>query len=189
MTAVIEPKGLDITDGMRRRRMHREFEDRPVPSEVLDKMAWAASRAQQARSGVRTIVVVDDPVLMGTARHVLPGFMTNAPAMLVLCSDLSEATERMGSRGIEHSTRLDAGAACSYLSLMAPALGLGICTITSWTDAAVRSLLGLPEHLRPDVTVAIGYVPPSPPKPLTGFKTSFYYNGFGEEFTKGTDRA
>jgi nitroreductase len=185
---VVEPKKLDVSDGMRRRRMHRVFEERPVPADVLDKMAWAAARAQQARPGVRTIVVVDDPVLMGTARHVLPGFMNNAPAMLVLCSDLLQARETGGSRS-EHTTRLDAGAACSYLSLMAQTLGLGICTITSWTDAAIRSLLGLPAHIRPDVTVAIGYVPASPPKPLKGFKNSFYYNGFGEAFTKGSSNA
>lgn len=186
---MIETQKLDISDGMRRRRMHREFDDRPVSPEALEKMAWAAARAQQARPGVRTIVIVDDPVLMTTARHVLPGFMTNAPAMMVLCSDVREAEQRMGPRGVDHATRLDAGAACAYLSLMAQALGLGICTITSWTDAAVRALLNLPAHVRPDVTVAIGYVPASPPKPLRGFKTSLYHNGYGADFTNGAGHA
>ncbi len=183
MTAAVT-QSLEVADGMRRRRMHREFEDRPVPPEVLERMVWAASRAQQARSGVRNIVVVDDPNLMTTARQVLPGFINNAPAMLVLCTDLNRAMQVMGRRGVEHATRLDAGAACANLALMAQTLGLGICTITSWTDPAVQALLDLPAHIRPDVTVAIGYVPASTAPAARGFKTTFHHNRFGAEFTR-----
>jgi nitroreductase len=183
---VTAAKSLDVSDGMRRRRMHREFEDRPVPREVLERMVWAATRAQQARSGVRNVVVVDDPNLMTVARQVLPGFITNAPAMLVLCTDLIRTEEVMGRRGIDHATRLDAGAACANLSLMAQTLGLGICTITSWSEPAVQALLDLPRHIRPDVTVAVGYVPPSPAPAAHGFKTTFHHNRFGTEFVSGS---
>jgi nitroreductase len=183
---MIEPRNLDVSDGMRRRRMHREFEDRPVPREVLERMVWAAARAQQARSGVRCIVLVDDPVLMETSRHVLPGFQNNAPAMIVLCTDMARAMETAGARG-DHTTRLDSGAACANLSLMAQTLGLGICTITSWSDSAVRMLFGLPDHVRPDVTVAIGYVSPNAQKAPRGFHTSFYHNRFGTVLEKEKD--
>jgi nitroreductase len=169
---------LDVVTAMRRRRMHRQFEDRPVPREVLERLAWGAARAQQARSGVRQLVVVDDPHLIATARQVLPGFVNNAPAMIVHCTDLVLAEQVLGRRGVDHATRLDAGAACANLALLAPALGLGICTVTSWTDAAVRALLDLPAHIRPDVTVAVGYVPPQPPSPARGFKTVLHHNRF-----------
>lgn len=181
---MIEPRSVDVSDGMRRRRMYREFDDRPVPSEVLERMVWAAARAQQARSGVRCIILVDDPVLLETARHVLPGYQTNAPAMLVLCTDTARAAEVTGARGVDHTTRLDSGAACANLSLMAQTLGLGICTITSWPDSAARTLFGLPDHIRPDVTVAIGYVSPKAQKAPRGFLTSFYHNRFGTVLEK-----
>ena len=176
---------LDIKDAMRRRRMYREFEDRPVPRELLERMVWAATRAQQARSGVRNIVVVDDPHLMTTARQVLPGFLNNAPAMLVHCTDTVRAREVMGRRGVESATWLDAGAACAHLALMAQSLGLGTCTITSWSAPAVQALLDLPEHIRPDVTVAVGFVPPAPSPPARGFKTSWHHNRFGSNFGSG----
>lgn len=163
---------------MRRRRMHRQFDERQVPSDVLDKMAWAAARAQQARSGVRHIVVVDDPAVLAAARQVLPGFINNAPAMLVLCTDVRRATEVLGTRGVEVATRFDAGAACAHLALMGQSLGLGVCTVTSWTEAAVQALLDLPEHVRPDVTVAVGYVAPAPPPAARGFRTSYHHNRF-----------
>jgi len=176
---------LDIKDAMRRRRMYREFEDRPVPRELLERMVWAATRAQQARSGVRNIVVVDDPHLMTTARQVLPGFLNNAPAMLVHCTDTVRAREVMGRRGVESATWLDAGAACAHLALMAQSLGLGTCTITSWSAPAVQALLDLPEHIRPDVTVAVGFVPPAPSPAARGFKTSWHHNRFGSNFGSG----
>ena len=176
---------VDLVEAMRRRRMYREFEDRPVPRELLEQMVWAATRAQQARSGVRHIVVVDDPALMATARQVLPGFLNNAPAMLVHCTDTARAREVMGRRGVESATWIDAGAACAHLALMAQTLGLGTCTITSWAQPAAQALLGLPDHVRADVTIAVGYVPLTPSPPAKGFRTSWHDNGFGTPFGAG----
>ncbi|WP_181019569.1 nitroreductase family protein [Nonomuraea typhae] len=183
---MIDAKPLDVADGIRRRRMHRTFTDRPVPREVLGRMAWAAARAQQARSGVRHVVVADDPALLATARQVLPGFLNNAPAMLVLCTDLGEAGTSGGPRLAEHVSRLDSGAACAHLALMAQTLGLGVCTVTSWADEAVRALLGLPGHIRPDVTVAVGYVTKETASPAArGFTSGLHHNAFGAAFADG----
>lgn len=173
---------IDVTTAMRRRRMHREFEDRPVPREVLEQLAWAATRAQQARSGVRHLVVVDDPVRMDLARRVLPGFINNAPAMVVHCTDTARADDVLGRRGVEAATWIDAGAACAHLALMAQPLGLGVCTVTSWSEEAVRTLLGLPGHIRPDVTVAVGYVVPRPRPAASGFRTTWHHNAYGVDF-------
>ncbi|WUI02622.1 nitroreductase family protein [Spirillospora sp. NBC_00431] len=177
---VIRP--LDVVDGIRRRRMHRTFEDRPVPRDLLAELAWAAGRAQQARSGVRNIVIVDDPRLMTAARQVLPGFLNNAPAMLVHCTDLAVAQDVAGPRGCELTTRLDAGAACAHLALMAQTMGLGVCTVTSWHDSAVSALLDLPAHVRPDATVAVGYVRPGREPAATGFATFVHHNRFGTDW-------
>lgn len=174
----------DITAAMRRRRMHREFEDRPVAREALEQMAWAATRAQQARSGVRHLVLVDDPVRMALARKVLPGFINNAPAMIVHCTDTIRAEEVLGRRGVDAATWIDAGAACAHLALMGQTFGLGVCTVTSWSDQAVRSLLHLPDHIRPDVTVAVGYVVPQPRPAAKGFRTSWHHNSFGTAFQR-----
>ncbi|AYY11425.1 nitroreductase family protein [Actinobacteria bacterium YIM 96077] len=170
----------DIATLMRRRRMHREFDERPVPRDALETMAWAATRAQQARSGVRHIVVVDDPAVMTAARQVLPGFINNAPAMIVHCTDVIRAAQVLGPRGVEVTSRLDAGAACAHLALMGQTLGLGVCTVTSWTESAVQALLELPEHIRPDVTVAVGYVSTSPAPPARGFQTHYHHNRFAD---------
>lgn len=151
------PHAVDVLDAIRRRRFYRAFEDRPVPPDVLDQLAWAAGRAQQARAGVRHLVIVDDPALMETARDVLPGFVNNSPAMIVICTDTERVRQALGRRGVDHNSRLDSGAAAAHVALAARVFSLGACTVTSWHESAVRALLDLPDHIRPDVTVAIGY--------------------------------
>jgi nitroreductase len=176
----------DVVTAMHRRRMHREFEEKAVPREVLERLAWSATRAQQARSGVRNLVIVDDPRVMGAARKVLPGFINNAPAMIVHCTDTTRAEHVLGKRGVEAATWIDAGAACAHLALMGQTLGVGVCTVTSWSDQAVRTLLGLPDNIRPDVTVAVGYVVERPRPAARGFKTNWHANRFGTEFPRET---
>jgi nitroreductase len=149
---------MELDIAMRKRRMFREFDGEPVSREDVHRLLWAAGRAQQGRPGVRHMIVVDDPALLKTAKEVLPGFafIVDAPLIIVLCSDLSEPSIAAPA-GREHTTRIDAGAACAHLGLMARQLGLGLCTVTSWSDAVVRELFSIPAHLRPDVTVAVGH--------------------------------
>lgn len=182
---------LELNVAIRKRRMHREFEDRPVAPADVATLLWAAGRAQQARPGVRHIIVVDDPRLMRSARTVLPGFAhTNAPMMLVLCSDLSNpfidcAVAR------DRSTWLDAGAACAHLGLVAQELGLGTCTIAGWTASAVRALFDIPEHLRPDVTVAVGHPVRAATSRAVGgakYRPGIHHNAFGSPFDQELPR-
>jgi nitroreductase len=177
---------MELDVAIRKRRMFREFDGEPVAREQVHKLLWAAGRAQQGRPGVRHMIVVDDPVLLKTAKEVLPGFafISNAPLVIVLCSDLSvSATD--GPAGREHATRLDAGAACAHLGLMARQLDLGLCTVTSWSDAVVRELFSIPETLRPDVTVAIGHPVANPAmKAARGpqFLPDIHCNDFGTPY-------
>jgi nitroreductase len=178
---------IDLETAIRKRRMHRDFEDRAVDPDDLEKMLWAVSRAQQSRPGLRHVVVVDDLGLLRTARQVLPGFATiDAPAMLVLCSDLSLPAAQCPA-GRNHVTKIDAGAACAHLGLIAHQLGMGVCTVTSWSFVAVQELLGLPTHLRPEVTVAIGYPRPvQVSRAVKGhkFKPPIHHNEFGVTYQR-----
>lgn len=175
---------VDVVDALRRRRMHRDFDGRPVPRAVLAYLAWAAGRAQTARPNARVLVVVDDANLMRTARDVLPGFTSNAPAMLVIATNLDGMERSIGRRGPLHTSRLDSGAAAACVALAAQGVGVGVCTVTSWSDTAVRALFDLPAHVRPDVTVALGYPSGTPsPAPRGGHDPAVYFNSFGQELT------
>ena len=155
------------------------FTSDPLDDETLESLVYAAGRAQVARPGIRHLIVVTDPRLVRTVRQACPGFVNNAQAIIVICSDLNEAEEVMGPRGVEVVTRLDAGAVAGYLTIAAPALGVGVCKVTSWTEEVVQAIFGLPQHIRPEVLVAVGRPVASPPRAPTGFLPTVHHNGFG----------
>ncbi len=159
--------------------MHRAFTPDPVDSGDLNSLVYAAGRAQAVRADIRHLVVVDDFRIVRTIRQSCPGFISNAPALIAVCSDLERAKALVGSRGVEVVARLDAGAAAGYIALAALRLGLGVCTVTSWSEVAVQAVLGLPSHIRPEVLVAVGHPIPNPPRAIRRFEPIVHENRFG----------
>ena len=158
------PESFDLFLALRKRRMHREFGPDSVDDALLERLVYAAGRAPSARAGLRHLVVVTDPRLVRTLRQVCPGFLNNAPAAIAVCTDVALAEVVLGPVGAVQATLLDSGAAVGFLSLAAPALGLGICLTTSWSAEVVQEVLGLPPHIRPDALVAVGR-PVASPRP------------------------
>lgn len=170
-----------VFEAMRLRRMHRVFTSEPPSADVLDRLVYAAGRAQVARPGIRHLIVVTDPRLLRTVRNACPGFVNNAPAVIVICSDLKKAAEVMGPRGVEVVTRLDSGAAAGYITIAAPTLGIGVCKVTSWTEEVVQAIFGLPDHIRPEVLMAIGTPVANHPKPVKGFHPTVHHDRYGQD--------
>lgn len=173
-----EREAFDVFLAMRRRRMHRNFLPDAVDDEALERLVYAAGRASSARAGIRHLIVVTDPRLMRTVRQVCPGFLNDAPAMIAICTDTIRADELLGPSA-DKATVLDSGGAAAYVSVAAPALGLGICFVTSWPVEVVQGVLALPPHVRPDVLVAVGHPVPSPVKAPGRFRPIVHRERFG----------
>jgi nitroreductase len=161
--------------------MHRAFTDEPVDDGVLDRLAWAAGRAPMGGAElVRRIIVVSDPAIVRTVRQVTPSFLANATAVIAICTDTDRAEAAMGRQGRDILSLLDAGAAAENVALAAPALGVGICFVRSANDVALREVLDLPEHVRPDILIGVGRPAPTPsPRPRMQ-KPIVFRDRFGE---------
>jgi nitroreductase len=154
---------VEVFEAMRKRRMHRRFLPDPVDPRDLDRLVWAGSRAPQAGNmTVRRFLVVTDPALVRTVRQVMPSFISNAPAFILICTELDLVASLMGERGRDVVSHIDVGTAAENIALAAVALDLGVCFAQSSTYAAVREVLEIPEHVRPDVVVAVGRPAPTP---------------------------
>ena len=181
----VESFEMDLAVAMRKRRMHRAFEPRPVADDDLRKLVWAASRAPTARAGVRQLLVTSRPDLIRLVREACPGFINNAETIVLVFSDLDLAEELLGIRGRELVSRIDSGAAAAYLSLAAPALGLGLCITTSWSESAVREIFGLPPQCRPEVLIGVGYPAPTPSPSVKAFPPVIHDSVYGHEWDAG----
>src|SRR5580704_14803598 len=117
---------MEFFEVVARRRMHRRFASDPPTREQLERLAWAGSRAPQAgNAAVRRLIVVDDRAVVRTIRQVMPSFISNAPAAIVICTDLAQVAAMMGTRGRDIVSRIDVGTAAENIVLAATALGLG----------------------------------------------------------------
>lgn len=173
---------MDVLEAIKRRRMHRAFDDRPVPRDILRQVADAGARAPMAANVcVRRIVVVTDRRILRTLRQVTPGLSVEPPALLALCTDTRLAEGETGLHGVRISSYIDAGAAAENIALAAAELGLGASFSRSCTEPAMAIALGLPEHVRPDILVSVGYVSPSPSRAARRRPTPIFADQYGNE--------
>lgn len=157
----------DFFETLRRRHACRHFDPRPVPDEILDKLVNAAHRAPTGgNTPYRFVVVVKDPLQIRMLKLVSPGYFGDSPAAIVVCTDMTEAREGLGTLGTDQCSLYDAGAAAENIVLASYALGLGASFIKSYSEAAVRRILGLPEGFRTELVVSVGYPSKDEPPPL-----------------------
>jgi nitroreductase len=162
--------------------MHRSFDERPVPPDVLRQVAEAGARAPMAANiCVRRIVIVTDRRILRTLRQITPGLSVEPPALLALCTDVRQAEEETGLHGLRISSYIDAGAAAENIALAAAELGLGASFARSCTEPAIAIALGLPEHVRPDILVSLGYVSSSPSRAPRRRPAPIFADQYGTE--------
>jgi len=138
--------------------MCREFDPVPIEHEKLEDLVKAGNRAPQGGNmPVREFVIVDDPSYVKLVRGITPSFLANAPAVIVIITDLSKALEVMGIQGKEVLSLLDAGAAAENIALKAIELGLAVCFVRSATTSALMHVLSIPERYRVDILIGVGY--------------------------------
>jgi nitroreductase len=157
---------MDVLEAMRRRRMHRYFDPAPLDDQTLQTLAWAATRAPAGgNQPSRYLLVVKDPRLVKTLIEVTPSYIgTQPPSVILVLTDERAAEEQMGKQGLEHLSRLDAGAAAENIALAAVELGLGCYLFRCSNEAALRAVFDLPQWVRIDWLAAVGR-PATTPSP------------------------
>lgn len=166
---------LSFWELVRRRRMVRRYQERPVPEAALERILEGARRAPSAGfSQGQHLVVVTRPEgrrrlaeLAGEPEYVARGFepwLSSAPVHLVLFAHPHEYTARYAQpdkKGLEDWTvpywHFDAGATCMLVLLGAEAEGLRAGFLGSHRLSGVGSLLGAPEQAICEGLITLGY--------------------------------
>ena len=155
---------METSAAIRTRRSVRVFSDQPVSRDLLQSLVEAAAWAPSA-SNVQAwrFCVVDDPELVRKLDLVSPGLSGKPPVIVVVLSDREYARAKGGQKAADEFATLDAAYACENLMLAAADAGLGTCAIKSYNDAAMRSLLGVPDGMQVELLISLGW--PDPAKP------------------------
>lgn len=170
-----------VLDNIATRTSIRDYEDRPVENDKVEKMLRAAMAAPTAMNKQPWhFIVADKREVIDRLADANPRakMLRKAPLAIVVCGDMDKAIEG-GGRDFWIQ---DASAATENLLLAAHAMKLGAV----WTGVypaedrteAVKEVFNLPDNIIPLNIIAIGY-PAESPMPKDKFKTeNISYNAF-----------
>lgn len=158
---------MEFDEVIRRRRMVRAFQDRPVEEEKIQTLLRHAHRAPSAGfTQPQEYVVVRDPeVRQALGRAALSQmFVAQAPVVIVVCADTRRSARRYGQRGESFYSVIDGAFAAMIILLAAVNEGLGCAFVGAFDDDEVSRVLGLPAHVRPIGILPVGYPDDRPRK-------------------------
>lgn len=165
-----------VFDALKRRRTTRLFTPDPIPSEVLARLLYAARRAPTGgHVDTRRFIIVTDKNLIEMIRKASPGFYGSCPALLVICTDVSAAEG-------DTTAIFDAGASAENIALAATAMNLGVGFVKSYPEIAVKKILSIPDGVRTEIIVKLGYRQPDQPKAPQTLKSPAHLNQYGAPF-------
>ena len=145
-----------ILQAIRARRVVRRMTAERIPRAELEAVLATARFAPSAGNRrLQRFVVVQDPTMLHLLRAVAPGMVQRPAAVIVICIDW-QRVDRFRLPRTNRGVYLDVGAAMQTLLLAAHAAGLGAGPVTSFSKAAVRVLLNLPDHLGPELLICLG---------------------------------
>jgi nitroreductase len=145
-----------VLDAIKSRRATRVFTDAPVSREtllqILEAGRWAPSAGNRR---LHRFVAIQDPTTIRLIRAVAPGMLGLPTALILICIDWRKAAT-LGCETNLAGLYIDVGTAAENMLLAGHALGLGTGPVTSFSQAAVRVILNLPDHLSPELFVCVG---------------------------------
>src|SRR5215211_4762427 len=157
---------MDFETVVKRRRMCREYLDRDVPQEKIDRILDLGSRYPSAghTEPQEFIVVRDQQVKHDLARAALDQmFVAQAPLVIVV-SDLRRSARRYGERGVRLFSIIDGAFVAMLILLAVVEEGLGACFVGSFYDEEVQEVLSLAQEVRPIGIIPIGVCAEGPRK-------------------------
>jgi nitroreductase len=158
---------MDFETVVKRRRMCREFSDRDVPQEKIDRILDIASRYPSAgHTEPQEFIVVHNQRMKEDLAHAALDqmFVAQAPVVIVVVSDVRRSARRYGERGVRFFSIIDGAFVAMLILLAVVEEGLGACFVGSFYDEEVQELLSLPQEVRPIGIIPIGYCAEGPRK-------------------------
>ena len=158
---------MDFETVVKRRRMCREFLERDVPQEKIDRILDLASRYPSAgHTEPQEFIVVHNRRMKEDLAHAALDqmFVAQAPLVIVVVSDVRRSARRYGERGVRFFSIIDGAFVAMLILLAVVEEGLGACFVGSFYDEEVQEVLSLPQEVRPIGIIPVGYCAEGPRK-------------------------
>jgi len=147
-----------------KRQSCRDFADRPVEHDKLEKCVEAARLAPSGCNAQPwSFVVVEDPKIVPevakcTQQLGINDYISGAKAFVVVLEEHAKLMPKLASLiDSQYFAKGDLGAATLSICLEAESLGLGTCMLGLYDRPKLCSLLNIPEDKQFFIVIALGY--------------------------------
>ncbi len=143
---------MDLFEAIRERRSVREYQDKEIPKEDIEKILEAGRWAPSGRNTQpwKFIVVTDDRTKEKLERTVPQGLIKNAPVTLAIMKDKTRGYEELkDAQGI--------GACAQNILLAAHGLGIGTCWIGLTRNSKAEEILEAERSEELMMLITMGY--------------------------------
>lgn len=152
-------KVLDVMDVILSRRSIRQYEQKEIQTEVLNKILEAGRQAPSAanRQPIHFIVVTEDNIKKELSKGLFNRFIKDSPLTIVGCANT-------GARLTGKWSIVDTTIALQNMVIAAWTMGIGSCWIGDFKEEKVKELLQIPNKWKVVALIPFGY-PAEQPKP------------------------
>ena len=147
---------MSLVDVILSRRSIRQYDDKDIPKDVLDKILEAGRQSPSAANRQPyQFVVVTDSEIKKELSGLVSGFLKNAPVVLVGCANTKALLT--GKWAV-----IDTTIALENMVLAAWSLGVGSCWIGAFNEQKVKNALQIPEKWKVVALISLGYPAENP---------------------------
>ena len=151
---------MEVLESIMKRQSVRMYEKKDVPNELIGQMLIAAVKAPSAGNVQpwEFIVVKDNKIKKELSLASLKQkHIEDASTVIVVCANLEKSADKYGDRGKTLYCIQDTAAAIENMLLVATSLELGTCWVGAFEEGKVKSILNIPERLRPMALITVGF--------------------------------
>ena len=142
---------MNVTEAIRMKRAVRQFQDKPLPEDVIHAILNAGRHAQSSKNTQpwQFVAIQDKAILKALSEcGTWAGHLAGAAlGVAILTPDPSQKFQLM----------FDAGQAAAYMQLAAWELGVGSCLASIYEAEKAREILGFPPEWHLRIGLSFGY--------------------------------
>ena len=156
---------MDVFDCIRTRRSVRKYKDKQVPWDNIVEILQAAKFAPFAGNvfNCKFVVIKNEDKRKAIAETCAQQYwMQDAPVHIVIVCEVQKTRQFYGERGERFYSIQNCAAAAQNMLLAAHAQDLGSCWVGSFDEDMLRKTCGIPEYIRPQAVIALGYAAETP---------------------------
>lgn len=152
---------MEFDEVVKKRKSVRSFLSKPVDFRAILDAIHSANLGPYAGNvnNMKYVIVEDKREIEALAKHAEQTWISNAQAVIVVCTEDMHIEKMYGERGRIYS-RQQAGAAINTIMLKLTELGISTCWVGAYTDEVIRGILGAPAHVNIEAIIPVGYERP-----------------------------